>query len=240
MANILTNFIFLTLSIQLARIAPINVSSHNKHLFLHSQCYEKPSFLPASYGDRFIPRRYALQPEQMISSLNLSDPNCDYMDIFKLVSSNYENFNFKHTLLLIFKFQKKTAGYWRQHSLRRNIKICLDLEECDTVLKFHDLITREMCKRTLNNNPQIETLEMRFKNVMGLDWPCKPRPKPLAVNDSTHDLPNFCDFNCKFFKTELPSDHRMRWIYYFLTFQMSTISSIGRIKAELLRRLIAI
>lgn len=139
-------------------------------------------------------------------------------------------------------FQKETAGYWRLHSLRGNIKICLNMKDSETVLKFHDLITREMCRRTLNNNPQIETSEMRFKNVMGLDWSCTPRPKPLAINDSTHDLPNFNDFSCKFSILE-QSFHPITGCDKFIicsTFQLSTISSIGRKKAELLRRLIVI
>lgn len=40
--------------------------------------------------------------------------------------------------------------------------------------------------------------EVRYKNVQGLDWPCTPRPKPLAINDSTHDLPRFDEFSCKY------------------------------------------
>lgn len=82
-ANILNNFSFFHFPSKWHASRP----SPNKRLFLHLQCYRKPSFLPVSYGDRFIPRRYALQPEQMTTSLNLSDSNYDYMDIFELVSS---------------------------------------------------------------------------------------------------------------------------------------------------------
>lgn len=43
--------------------------------------------MPESYGDRFIPRRYALQPELMNTSFNLSEPESDNMDIFEMVNN---------------------------------------------------------------------------------------------------------------------------------------------------------
>lgn len=133
-----------------------------------------------------------------------------------------------------FRFQKEIDGYWRLHSLRGNIKNSLNLKNGDTVLKFHDLITREMCQRTLNKNPQIQITEMRYQNVQGLDWPCTPRPKPLAINDSTHDLPNFNEFTCKFFAMPELTE------FYFNYLQLITTSSIGRKRAELPHRSIAI
>lgn len=60
-----------------------------------------------------------------------------------------------------------------------------------TVLSFYDTITRDTCRQSLNTYPLLSFLECRFKNRQDLDWPCKPRPMPLAYNDSTHDLPGF-------------------------------------------------
>lgn len=173
--------------------------SSTTFLFLQFQCLQKPKFIPNSHGDRFIPRRYALQLELMTTSYNLFEQESDHVDIFELVMWELGNYiNTKH-LSFIYRFQKDLDGYWRLHSLRGNIKSTLNISGHDTVLKFHDLITREICHRTLNCNPQIEALETRYKNAQELDWSCTPRPKPLAINDSTHDLPNFNSFTCKFF-----------------------------------------
>lgn len=54
-----------------------------------------------------------------------------------------------------------------------------------------------MCEKSLNNFPQIVSIDLRYKNIAGLDWPCKPRPGPLAYNDSTHDLPEFDRYSRK-------------------------------------------
>lgn len=56
-------------------------------VFLNLQCLQKPNFVPNSHGDRFIPRRYALQPDLMTTSFNLSEPESDHVDIFEMVNS---------------------------------------------------------------------------------------------------------------------------------------------------------
>lgn len=63
--------------------------------------------------------------------------------------------------------------------------------ENETVLNFHDAITRVACRQSLNTYPLLSHAVRRFKNDQDIDWPCKPRPMPLAYNDSTHDLPGF-------------------------------------------------
>lgn len=94
------------------------------------------------------------------------------------------------------------------------------------MLKFQDLVTREICRRTLNNNPRIHTAEVRYKNIQGLDWSCTPRPKPLAINDSTHDLPNFNRFKCKQFiytNTEMCAN---QFFFFFLIWLRLSLFSV--------------
>lgn len=39
--------------------------------------------------------------------------------------------------------------------------------------------------------PLIKKDEIIYKNLEKYDWPCKPRIKPMALEDSTHDLPQY-------------------------------------------------
>lgn len=96
-----------------------------------------------------------------------------------------------------------------------------------------------MCQRSLNNRPQIEVSEIYMKNEHGLDWSCFPRPKPLAINDSTHDLPNFNKYTCKDALPRFPVDQRNS-IFILIFFQMITMSSIGRRRDALLHHSIVI
>lgn len=134
------------------------------------KCQELVKNAPYEYGDRFIPRRYMYGHQiSAHSSFNLNHSDED-LDIFDL---------------------KACKGYWRLHSHCHNVKVILGLDIEQDVLQLHDWITQSMCRRSLNNLPIVDSIAMLQRNAGGLDWPCKPRPIPLAYNDSTHDLPEF-------------------------------------------------
>lgn len=121
------------------------------------------------------------------------------------------------------------------------MKDSLGLNNNETVLKFHDLVTREMCQRSLNNRPQIEVSEIYMKNEHGLDWSCFPRPKPLAINDSTHDLPNFNKYTCKDALSHFPVDQRNSIIHFAILsddYNVIDWSKKGRIAASFDRDLV--
>lgn len=129
--------------------------------------------IPIEYGDRFIPRRYFRKQIQNMPSLNLKCTDENENDIFNI---------------------KKQPFYWRLHDYRVNIGMQLGLSCTDRLLYFHDSTTRQACDRLLNNNPTKTELTAPSKSAEELDWSCKPRAKPLAYNDSTHDMPNFDDY----------------------------------------------
>lgn len=135
---------------------------------------ELAEHLPNEYGDRFIPRRYLNGRRTCTqSSFNLTN-NTEEFDIFRL---------------------KATKGYWRLFTHCHNIKSSLGLDIVQNVLHLHDWITRALCKRSMSNLANVNCIMKPQPNAGGLDWPCKPRPVPLAYNDSTHDLPDFHRFS---------------------------------------------
>lgn len=134
------------------------------------KCESKLTAIPIEYGDRFIPRRYFNKqiPGQTLFQLSSFDEN-DY-DIFSL---------------------KEQPFYWRLHNYRINIGMQLGLNDSPRLLNFHDTITKQSNDRSFNRNPIKIEYEVPSKNAEELDWSCKPRAKPLAYNDSTHDMPGF-------------------------------------------------
>lgn len=135
------------------------------------KCESKLQAIPISYGDRFIPRRYFRKQTSSLQSLHLTDENDN--DIFSV---------------------KKQPFYWRLHNYRINIGMQLGLNESQRLLNFHDTITQEACNRSFNRNPTKIELKVPSKSAEELDWSCKPRAKPLAYNDSTHDMPGFDEY----------------------------------------------
>lgn len=125
--------------------------------------------MPASYGDRFIPRRYFHKQEPL----------------HKLGSAA------EHDIIDV----KKEPYYWRLHNYRINLGTVLALHNAGRLLNFHDVTTQQACNRSLNRNPIKFEVRIPSQNEEALDWPCKPRAKPLAFNDSTHDMPDFDAFS---------------------------------------------
>lgn len=141
--------------------------------------------IPVAYGDRFIPRRYFRQHPNKIQSLNLV--GCD-----------------DHRNIDIFT-EKDRQFYWRSHNYRINLAMALDLNMDVNLLNFHETTSLNECNRLSNRNPRTIKLEVEDANVEEMDWECRPRSKPLAYNDSTHDMPGFnsyangdniIDWNC--------------------------------------------
>lgn len=130
------------------------------------------SAIPLSYGDRFIPRRYFRKQLTTIPSLNLSRSN-EIKDIFDM---------------------KDMPNYWRYHNYQINLSMSLGLNDDRKLLNLHDATTQQICRDSCNNNPSAES-QISKKSIEQLDWDCKPRAKPLAYNDSTHDMPGFDSYN---------------------------------------------
>lgn len=137
------------------------------------KCESTLTAIPNSYGDRFIPRRYFCKQTTGHSLFQLSSFDENDNDIFSV---------------------KKQPFYWRLHNYRINIGMQLGLNDSLRVLNFHDSITHESCDRSFNRNPMKIEYKVPSKSAEELDWSCKPRAKPLAYNDSTHDMPGFDEY----------------------------------------------
>lgn len=135
------------------------------------KCESKLTAIPISYGDRFIPRRYFRRQTSSLVQLSTLDENEN--DIFGV---------------------KKQPFYWRLHNYRINIGMQLDLNDTARLLTFHDTTTQTECNRLQNRNPIKTEFKVPSKSAEELDWSCKPRAKPLAYNDSTHDMPGFDEY----------------------------------------------
>lgn len=119
------------------------------------KCETKFHAIPIAYGDRFIPRRQN-DRQSMMHSRNSTDDNDN--DILSV---------------------KKQPFYWRLHNYRITIGNQLGLVESTRLLNFHDATT--MRQNSYNSkHPFIIEQKVPSKSVEALDWPCKPRAKPLA------------------------------------------------------------
>lgn len=137
------------------------------------KCQTKMITVPTAYGDRFIPRRYFRKQMICLQTFNVIQVDENENDIFAV---------------------KKQPFYWRLHNYRINIGMQLGLNESGGLLNFHDATTRQTCHQSCNKNPIKTEHRVRSINTEELDWPCKPRAKPLSYNDSTHDMPGFDDY----------------------------------------------
>lgn len=126
--------------------------------------------MPISYGDRFIPRRHFHTRMHSRKCLN-SDEN----DIFCI---------------------KDEPFYWRQHNYRISIGMQLNVNANDVgnLLNFHDTTPQGICELSFNENPTKLEFEVAIRNIEELDWPCKPRSKPLSYSESTHEMPGFDEY----------------------------------------------
>lgn len=137
------------------------------------KCKSKLDAIPNMYGDRFIPRRYFRKQWANMPDFDLSQTDESENDIFTV---------------------KKQPFYWRLHNYRINIGMQLGLNSSGRLLNFHDVTTQQACDRSYNRNSMKIEHYVPSKSAEELDWPCKPRAKPLSTNDSTHDMPGFDDY----------------------------------------------
>ncbi|KAJ6646322.1 Protein cortex [Pseudolycoriella hygida] len=129
---------------------------------------QKPTFVPNSYGDRFIPRRYHLKD---------SENRLFQQATIKFIDENRNDILHKKTL----------KGFWRQFA----IKECLELNfksQTKQLLLFHDHLTKELFKKSLS---YIFLNMEKSRNIHELDWPCFPRNRAVAVTEISHVLKNF-------------------------------------------------
>lgn len=128
-------------------------------------------FVPHEYGDRFIPRRYALnRNEKFLTNFNINKRNTvnDVLDMSIL------------------------KGYWWSYNYLKNFHREFNLSPKSTsnnVIECHDYLGQYVFKKIDGGYARMVnvTVEREFSNC---DWPCVPRKRPLAVVETTHDLPN--------------------------------------------------
>uniref|UniRef100_A0A182PU83 Uncharacterized protein n=1 Tax=Anopheles epiroticus TaxID=199890 RepID=A0A182PU83_9DIPT len=124
-------------------------------------------FLPNCYGDRFIPRRYALSRSSRFKAESKPEGNTDPMKM------------------------KETPGYWRTHHYSTLLKGVLGLVSThDKILSFRDGTSRQVCKRLATKRPLECVIRPTYNNLQKLDWSCKPRSRPIGFIEAVHDLPN--------------------------------------------------
>ncbi|XP_058118960.1 protein cortex-like [Anopheles coustani] len=124
-------------------------------------------YVPNSFGDRFIPRRYALRR----SSQFVEDSKMENVtDPIKM---------------------KDVCGFWRHHHYTTVLKELFELVPFrNKILTFHE----KTCRRVSNPLAIRTNLEWVTRpahpNRQKLDWSCNPRLKPMAFIEAVHDLPN--------------------------------------------------
>lgn len=130
----------------------------------------KKIFIPNKYGDRFIPRRYVF-------------------DTTKYYLPSFNNYIERDVVDVL--DMSKMKNYWRLHNYNESLVREFGLaEKC--IINCCDHSEKHEFRKQ-----QFEKIiyEPVFQGSKGCDWPCMPRKFPLAVVDSTHDLPTTSDLN---------------------------------------------
>ncbi|XP_055902343.1 protein cortex isoform X2 [Eupeodes corollae] len=141
----------------------VNQWSHEmKKTFTNSPDEMVPHF----YGDRFIPRRYALKHK-------------DTNETFLFMGEKEDFLN-----------SKLSSNYLRYKGLKVAINNSFGVKQ-RRMLEFADLSAKSSFLSDHNVLPSVPNYEFIYGNLNGFDWPCAPRKKFLACADTTHDLPNF-------------------------------------------------
>lgn len=121
--------------------------------------------LPHFYGDRFIPRRYALKQKESNEIFLFTEGKEDFLS--NRPSPN--DLRYKNLKVIM----NKTFGIKQRK-----------------VLEFVDLAEKNSFLLNSNILPSTPKYEFIYGNLNGFDWPCVPRSKFLACADTTHDLPH--------------------------------------------------
>ncbi|XP_055857164.1 protein cortex [Episyrphus balteatus] len=123
-------------------------------------------FIPLFYGDRFIPRRYALKENETNETFLFMGEREDFLRT------------------------KFSSAYLRYKGLKIAINNTFGVKH-RKMLEFADLAEKSSFLLHSNVLPSVETYEFIYGNLNGYDWPCRPRSKFLACAETTHDLPHF-------------------------------------------------
>lgn len=133
---------------------------------VHKIIQKPTTSIPNEYGDRFIPRRYAFQNINFNLNMITKEKARDVVE------------------------KRNAPGYWRPHNFKIVLNDSLKIEK-RKLYQLSDPVVRSPCLAGLNLVPSQVTLKKASRNPEGHDWPCKPRARPYAFIDSTHDLPGF-------------------------------------------------
>uniref|UniRef100_A0A182MPE8 Anaphase-promoting complex subunit 4 WD40 domain-containing protein n=1 Tax=Anopheles culicifacies TaxID=139723 RepID=A0A182MPE8_9DIPT len=143
-------------------------AAHGKCSVGRASKIQKPvGFLPNSYGDRLIPRRYALSRSSRFKAESKPERQVDPM------------------------VMKEMPGYWRTHQYSSVLRNVLGLaSKSDRILSFNDSNTRQVCNHLSTKRPLECVVRPTYSNIQKLDWSCNPRSKPIGFIEAVHDLPN--------------------------------------------------
>ncbi|XP_058067093.1 protein cortex [Anopheles bellator] len=126
-------------------------------------------FVPNSYGDRFIPRRYALSRATLFTAdcKPGSDSCADPMEM------------------------KKGPGYWCSIHYSNALKDVMGLvPPRDSLLRFSDQQQQQAATGMRSVCATLEWIARpTYRNPQRLDWSCQPRSKPIGFIEAVHDLP---------------------------------------------------
>ncbi|XP_055371925.1 protein cortex isoform X2 [Condylostylus longicornis] len=132
----------------------------------YSHCEEK---IPHKFGDRFIPRRYAFGNTELIRNRALNKNKSNEEDIIQM---------------------RLKSGYWKGFNYGVYMSELFDLRP-KRIYQFNDKYLIHNINSKFVLNPPVKNVTYINNNREKLDWQCKPRAKPSACVDSTHDLPAF-------------------------------------------------
>ncbi|XP_035899001.1 protein cortex-like isoform X2 [Anopheles stephensi] len=123
-------------------------------------------YVPNCYGDRFIPRRYALSRASRFKAESKPERKTDPMVM-------------------------EMPGYWRTHHYSSVLKKAFGLVSTrDKILSFKDSTSRQMCSHLSTERTLEWVVRPIYSNLQKLDWSCRPRTKPIGFIEAVHDLPN--------------------------------------------------
>ncbi|XP_050092118.1 protein cortex [Anopheles aquasalis] len=126
-------------------------------------------FVPNSYGDRFIPRRYALTRWTVGRWIQADHkPECDPLETDE--------------------FPRNLRSPLYTSALKEALAL---VSARNTMLSFSDAAARDICRRwSAGNCRALEWVtQPTYCNPEQLDWSCKPRQKPTSFIEAIHDLP---------------------------------------------------
>lgn len=108
-----------------------------------------------------------------------------------MVNAFYKLFTLKTNRLCS---QKNVDGYWRQHGVKKYLESNFKNSR-ERVLIFYDLLTKEICKKSLDQRLNINRNVVVEGNIDNLDWPCSARRKAVAITEVSHVIKNYAYYS---------------------------------------------